>query len=160
MQLVDVRLGGPGARYALNAYGLTTAELVVRPAESPRGVVRLEHAQVGAFRDSPALWLGRSARGSVLVDGFTYGALNDTRSADARKRLHWFERVSNGYSPALYDQLAAAYQRAGQDEMAETVLIARQHRRYAAAGPAGRIWGALQRWTVGYGYRPWLAVCW
>ena len=28
------------------------------------------------------------------------------------------------------------------------------------AGPAGRVWGALQRWTVGFGYQPWLAVCW
>jgi len=68
--------------------------------------------------------------------------------------------VSDGYSPATYDQLAAAYVRSGLDEMSETVLLARQHRRYAAAGRTAKIWGALQRWTMGYGYRPWLAVCW
>lgn len=160
VQVTGARLGGPGARYALNAYGLTTAELVVEPAETPRSIFRLDQAQVGAFRDSMALWFGRSARGSVLLDGFSYGALKDTRIRDARRRLDWILRVSDGYSPASYDQLAAAYQRAGLDEMAELVLIDRQHRRYAAAGRTARIWGALQRFTVGYGYRPWLAVCW
>jgi hypothetical protein len=160
VQVVGARLGGPGARYALNAYGLTTAELVVELAETPRGTVRLEQARVGAFRDSPMLWLARSAKGSVLLDGFAYGTLNDTRVVDVRKRLDWIVRVSDGYSPEHYDQMAAAYQRGGHDEMAELVLIERQHRRYAAAGRTARIWGALQRYTVGYGYRPWLAVCW
>lgn len=160
VQVVGARLGGPGARYALNAYGLTTAELIVELAETPRGTVRLEQARVGAFRDSPMLWLARSAKGSVLLDGFAYGTLNDTRVVDVHKRLRWIVRVSDGYSPEYYDQLAAAYQRGGHDEMAELVLIERQHRRYAAAGRAARIWGALQRFTVGYGYRPLLAVCW
>jgi hypothetical protein len=96
----------------------------------------------------------------VLLDGFAYGALNDTRSVDVRKRLHCIARVSDGYAPAFCDRLSAAYQCARQDEMAEPVLIARQHRRYATTGPAARIRGALQRWTVGHGYRPWLAVCW
>lgn len=68
--------------------------------------------------------------------------------------------MSNGYSPASYDQLVAAYQRGGLDEMAELALIARPHRRCAAAGRTARVRGALQRYTVGYGYRPWLAVCW
>lgn len=160
VQVVGARLGGPGARYALNAYGLTTAELVVQLAETPRGTVRLEQARVGAFHDSAMLWFARSAKGSVLLDGFSYGTLNDTRVVDVRKRLRWIVRVSDGYSPAYYDELATAYRRGGRDEMAESVLIAKQHRRYAAAGRAARIWGALQRFTVGYGYRPWLAVCW
>ena len=34
------------------------------------------------------------------------------------------------------------------------------HRRYSELGRAGRVWGFLQRWTVGYGYRPWLAIAW
>lgn len=37
VQVVGAWLGGSGARYALNAYGLTTAEIVVEPAEAPHG---------------------------------------------------------------------------------------------------------------------------
>jgi hypothetical protein len=64
------------------------------------------------------------------------------------------------YAPGPYEQLAAAYRRAGDEELSEQVLIARQRRRYAEAGLLGRVWGTLQSWTVGFGYRPWLAVCW
>ncbi len=67
--------------------------------------------------------------------------------------------MTDGYAPGSYDQLASALRRAGREEWAEQVLIARQRRRYAAAGRAARIWGVLQRATVGYGYRPWLAAC-
>lgn len=159
VQVVDATLGGPGARYALNAYGLTTTELELRPAGRPDGIVRLEQAQVETFRDSEHLWRD-SAVGDVLLAGFVYGSLNDTRVIDVRTRLRWIERVTGGYAPGSYDQLAAAYRRAGHDDLSEQVLIARQHRRYAEAGRAAQIWGGLQRFTVGYGYRPWLAVCW
>lgn len=159
VQVVDATLGGPGARYALNAYGLTTAELELRPARRPVGAVRLEQARVGAFHDSENLWAD-TAVGVVLLDGFVYETLNDTHVVDVRMRLDWVERVSAGYAPGSYDQLASAYRRGGHDERSELVLIRRQRRRYAEAGRTARIWGALQRWTVGYGYRPWSAVCW
>jgi len=64
------------------------------------------------------------------------------------------------YAPGPYEQLAAAYRRVGDEEQAQRVLMARHRRRYAEADPVERIWGVLQRWTVGFGYRPWLAVCW
>lgn len=161
VQFVDATLGtSPAngfARYALNAYGLVTAELVIRPATAPGGAVRLAQARVGSFADSAPLW---AAIGGVILDGFDYGKLNDTRVIDVHTRLRWVEQVMPDYVPGPYDQLAAAYRRAGDDDLSEQVLMTRQRRRYAVAGPAGRIWGSLQRWTVGYGYRPWLAVCW
>lgn len=129
-----------------------------RSGRDPRGTVRPE--RVGAFRDSSMLWLARSAKGSALFDGFAYATLNDTRVVDVHKRLHCIVRVSGRYSPQYCDQLAAAYQRGGRDEMAELVFIERQHRRYAAAGRTARIRGPLQRYAVGYGNHPWLAVCW
>jgi len=92
VQIVGARLGGPGARYALNAYGITTAELVVELAETPRGVVRLEQAHVGAFRDSATLWSGRPAIGSILLDGFVYETLNSTGGVDVHTRLRWIGR--------------------------------------------------------------------
>lgn len=161
VQFVDATLGGPPerafARYALNAYGLATTELVLQPASPPGGAVRLTQARVGSFTDSENLW---NARGGLAIDGFDYAMVNDTQVVDVRTRLHWLEQVMPDYAPGPYDQLAAAYRRAGHDDRAERVLVARQTRHYAEARIAGRIWGALQRYTVGFGYRPWLAACW
>jgi hypothetical protein len=159
VRFVEAVLGGApgGARYALNAYGLATAELVVQPAAAPGGAVRLTQATVGSFADSAALW---EASGGVDIDGFGYQLLTDTRTVDVRARLRWIEHVLPDYAPGPYDQLAAAYRRTGHEDWAEDVLVARQTRRYAEAGIAGRTWGQLQRFTVGYGYRPWLAACW
>ncbi len=159
VRFVGATLGGSprGARYALNAYGLATAELVVQPAAAPGGAVRLTQASVGTFADSALLW---DAAGGVAIDGFRYDLLTDTRTVDVRTRLHWIEQVMPDYAPGPYDQLAAAYRRAGHEEWAEHVLVARQTRRYAESGIAGRSWGVLQRLTVGFGYRPWLAACW
>ncbi len=158
-QFVAARLGtAPDvSRYALNAYGLTTADLVVAPADPPGGCVRLEQATVGSFTDTAQLW---DAAGGAVVDGFRYEVLVDLPPVDLRSRLRWLEQVIPDYAPGPYDQLAAAYRRAGHEDRAERVLVERQRRHYAEAGPAGRIWGWLQRFTVGFGYRPWLAVCW
>lgn len=119
--------------------------------------MRLTQARVGTFTDSEKVW---NARGGVAIDGFDYGSLNDTHVVDVHMRLRRLEQVMPDYAPGPYDQLAAAYRRAGHDERAERVLVARQTRHYAEAGIAGRIWGGLQRYTVGFGYRPWLAACW
>jgi hypothetical protein len=144
-------------RYALNAYGLVTPEFVLQPAEAPAGRVRLAQARVGTFSDSAELW---HATGGMDLDGFDYQKLNDTRLIDVRTRLKWLERVTPDYAPGPYEQLAAAYLREGDDGLSEQVLMARQRRRYAESNLIGRIWGRLQEWTVGFGYRPWLAVCW
>lgn len=161
VRITDVDLGGSpapaAARYAINAYGLRTAELVVAPLRPPDAAVRLSQAKVETFADSEALW---HARGGLVLDGFDYEELNDTRVVDVHKRLSWLERVQPDYAPGPYEQLAAAYRRAGDEELGEQVLIARQRRRYAEQGAAGRAWGQLQWWTVGFGYRPWLAVLW
>ncbi len=161
VQIVDATLvGRPGtgfARFALNAYGLATAELIVLLAAAPGAAVRLAQARVGTFTDSAQLWA--AVRGVDLV-GFSYEQLGDTRGIDVRTRLGWLGQVTGDYAPGPYEQLAAAYRRSGDEEQAQRVLMARQQRRYAEADPVERTWGSLQRWTVGFGYRPWLAVCW
>jgi hypothetical protein len=158
-QFVDATLGTSVelTRYSLNAYGLTTTDLTLLPARAPAGVVRLASARAGSFTDSPLLW---AAEGGVAIDGFDHQLIDETRGDDTRQRLGFIERATSDYAPGPYEQLAAAYRRAGHEDRAERVLMARQVRRYAEAGPASRIWGWLQRWTVGFGYQPWLAVCW
>lgn len=159
VQFVDAVLGPPegDVLYALNAYGLDTAELIIEPRSAPNGRVRLTRARVGTFTDSALLW---AAVHGVDVDDFDYQTLTDIRVIDVRTRLRWIEQVADDYAPAPYEKLAAAYRRSGDEEQAQAVLFARQRRRYAATGPVERVWGQLQRVTVGYGYRPWLAVCW
>ena len=110
-QFVDARLGTTPATslYALNAYGLVTTDLVVEPAVAPGGAVRLTQARVASFSDSPLLW---DAQGGFLIDGFDYQLMNDA-GADLRERLARLERAVPDYAPGPYDQLAAAYRRAG-----------------------------------------------
>ena len=100
--------------------------------------VRIEHeGQVvvldpGMFTDAEELW---AAEGGVTVDGFDYQTIDDTRITDTRRRLHLLEQATGDYAPGPYEQLAAAYRRAGHEERAERVLMTRQIRRYAEAGP-------------------------
>lgn len=161
VQFTDAVLADPpdGGRavYALNAYGLATSELIVVLTEPPRAPVRLARATVATFADSAALW---EAAGGVDVDGFEYATLYNARAIDVRTRLRWIRRALPDYRPGPYDQLAGAYQRAGDVELAQTVQMERQRHRYSSSRSVARTWGWLQRRTVGFGYRPWLAVSW
>ncbi len=141
-QFVDATLGTSVelTRYSLNAYGLTTTDLAILPALAPAGGVRLASARVA--RSPTRLW---AAEGGVAIDGFDYQLIVETRGDDTRQRLALIERATHDYAPGPYEQLAAAYRRAGHEDRAERVLMARQVRRYSEAGPASRIWGWLQR---------------
>ncbi|WP_297661229.1 hypothetical protein [Pseudonocardia sp.] len=103
------------------------------------------------------LW---DARGGVAIDGFDYALLNDTRVIDGQMGLRWVEQGAVDYAPGHHDRLAAAHRRAGHEDLAERVLVARRPRRYAEAGVADRIWGALQHRPLGCGHQPWSAACW
>jgi hypothetical protein len=155
----DATLGGPGrsTQFALDADGLVTPELTVRPGQAPIGRVRLTKARVRSWTDNESLW---QADGGIDVDGFEYAALG--AGIPVKDRLRWLESTfgRRQYLPGPYEQLAAAYRADGREDEAELVMMARQRRRYASLGVAGRVWGELQRLTVGFGYRPWLAVAW
>ncbi len=76
------------------------------------------------------------------------------------ERLDWIGREPAGYLPQPYEQLATWFRRIGHDDDARRVLLAKQRHRRATLGPAGRVWGWVLDWTVGYGYRPWGAGLW
>ncbi|MGB6162707.1 MAG: hypothetical protein WCF33_13330 [Pseudonocardiaceae bacterium] len=157
------RLGGPGPGVAaLRARCLTCQELSLRFAEPPRGEVSLAGVVASSLFDDKQLW---STDGTVDIEDFQYQSLTASPEVDVDTRLRWLNGVLPGYDPSPYDRLAAAYRDSGHDDLADTVLLAKQRHRHTARGPAGRVWGWLQEWTVGYGYRPWrvalwLAVCW
>ncbi len=153
------RLGGPGGDIALNAYGLTVSQLVLRLSEDrvPVGRVLLTRVAATTVMDGPGLW---AATGGVDVEDFTFRSISSTPHVDVRTRLRWLREVQPDFAPGPYEQLAAVYRDGGEEELAQRVQLEKQHRRYSELGVAGRVWGFLQRWTVGYGYRPWLAIAW
>ncbi|WP_433266796.1 hypothetical protein ACQPZF_41835 [Actinosynnema sp. CS-041913] len=153
------RLGGAGSDIALNAYGLTVRQLVLRLSEDavPVGRVVLRRVSATAVLDGPGLW---AASGGVDVEDFTFGSIASTPHVDVHTRLRWLREVQPDFAPGPYEQLANVYRTGGEEELAQQVQLEKQHRRYSELGRAGRVWGFLQRWTVGYGYRPWLAIAW
>jgi hypothetical protein len=150
----EVTLSNP-AGVALDLERLRADTLILLPKTPPKGTVYLTDANVNTYSDSQATWPP-----DLRLGGFTYGALHASPEVDATKRLRWLEHDPGGYIPQLYEQLAAAYRKAGRDEDARKVAIAKQRRRRQVLHPASKVWNSLLYWTVGYGYRTWQAVLW
>ncbi len=129
--------------------------LLFLPRAAPVGRVDLIHARVGVLLDSEDAWPEQ-----IALDGFIYDALRERHKVPAGARLSWLEHSEGGYTPQLYEQLAGVYRRAGRDDDARQVAIAKQRRRRAELNWPGRAWNSLLRWTVGYGYRTWQAAVW
>jgi hypothetical protein len=79
-------------------------------------------------------------------------------SDDPAARLDWILHAEEGYLPEAYDQLAAVFRRAGKEEDARDVAIAKQRRRREQLRRPARWWNHFLDWTVGYGYRTWRAI--
>ncbi|GHB75414.1 oxidoreductase [Streptomyces viridiviolaceus] len=133
-------------------------------ARTPSGTVDLRGAQVSHLHDSDRSWPD-----VVELDGFVYGSVKVDEAGERREavgrrdsvahRVAWIRR-SPGYSPQPYEQLASWYRKAGHDDDARRVLLAKQRHRRRTLHRAARVWGHLLDATVGYGYRPWLAGVW
>ncbi|MBP2475574.1 hypothetical protein JOF53_004446 [Crossiella equi] len=151
------RENGEGTEIALNAYGLSAQQLVLRFGRKPYGRVLLTRANVVSVTDGKLLW---QATGGVELEDFAYQGIAADPDVDVKTRLAWLRAVVPDYAPGPYEQLASVYRDGGHEELAERVLLEKQRRRFAELGIAGRLWGLLQEVTVGYGYRPWLALLW
>jgi hypothetical protein len=129
--------------------------LVLRPLVPTQGIVNLTDAHVDTFYDSEATWPEQ-----LRLVGFTYEALVATPEVDTKARLRWLGRDPTTYTPQLYEQLAAFYRKAGRDDDARKVAIAKQRRRGKSLNWPGMWWNSLLYWTVGYGYQTWKAGLW
>ena len=134
----------------LTLRGTSADVLDLTPQEPPQGLVDLTNAQVGAFHDDRATWPGE-----LNLRGFAYDTL-ENQDANVQDRLGWLKRDPDGYTPQIYDQLASAYRRAGNEPAARKVAIAKQRRRRSRLDPLNWVWYI----TVGYGYRTWWAAIW
>jgi hypothetical protein len=141
--------------YALHLQELRAGVLVLRDLTEPPAQVQFTGARVATLLDDPTSWPSKA-----WLDEFAYDALFERSPVSARRRLGWLARHPTRYSPQPYEQLAAVYRRAGRDEDARTVAIAKQRRRRRTLGLAGRLWSLLLDGLVGYGYRTWLAGVW
>jgi hypothetical protein len=146
---------------ALNAGRLHVDDsLIWRPA-TVLGGIDFRFARVGIWADTKAAMYFPAA-----LEGLQYDAIHQEPASPALfARLGWLALDPYGYSPLPYVQLASVLRAGGHDRQARKVLIASQQVRRAQ----GRNWltrtgrqslSAGLRWTVGYGYRPWLALVW
>ncbi|AQS71530.1 hypothetical protein [Streptomyces pactum] len=159
-------LNGPPDGYgpSVEAVLVQAVDFDFRLARPPSGIVDLRGAQVSYLHDSDHSWPD-----VVELDGFVYGSIKLDEAGERReavgrrdsvaRRVAWIRR-SPGYSPQPYEQLASWYRKAGHDDDARRVLLAKQRHRRRTLPPAARVWGHLLDATVGYGYRPWLAGVW
>ncbi|MER7258814.1 oxidoreductase [Streptomyces parvus] len=159
-------LNGPpdGGGPALAGMLMQAVDFDFTLARHPSGTVDLRGAQVSYLHDNNHSWPD-----VVELDGFVYGSIKVDEAGERReavgqqdsvsRRVAWIRR-SPGYSPQPYEQLAGWYRKAGHDDDARRILLARQRHRRRTLHPAARVWGHLLDMTVGYGYRPWLAGVW
>ncbi|WP_028661406.1 hypothetical protein [Saccharomonospora saliphila] len=161
-------LAGDTDKLALDASDASADEFALTPGIPPHGRVSLRNAHCGTLTDNAALW---QADGHLELDGFRYDALDEPiglrDDAAVLRRLRRVHDALDGYRPGPYDQLATMLRASGNEEHADTVLLAKQQYRYESLargyrvfGFGVRVWSWLQRWMVGYGYRPVRALAW
>jgi hypothetical protein len=117
---------------------------------------------VDVLQDDETTWAG-----SYELDGLRYGGLAASNHAkqhrwerhpDSAARLRWLRGASDGRAAQPYDELAAHYRHIGHEGARRRVLIRKQRVRREDLGFLGRVWGYIQEWLVGYGYRAWQAL--
>lgn len=172
LQFTFATLRGSGNALELTAARIGDVMLDFR--ERPSGALDLSRAQLGGLIDGAE----PSWPDSLQLDNCTYTRLIATADDPVRERIGWgsgrrwwavgrrsspkrpgwLERAP--FRPQPYEQLGAFYRRQGRDSDARLVAIARERRRRGELSPAGKAWNLFLQWTVGYGYRPWLAGLW
>jgi hypothetical protein len=125
---------------------------------TPRTVLDVEDAEVGALWDDPQSWPGP---GHLLINGLVYKNFGEAPD-DARVRLRWLALQPPGYRAQPFNQLAGVLHNDGREIEAVTVMIAKRdtRRRFGGLTFAERAWQLLLKVTIGYGYRPLRALWW
>ena len=141
------------AGIALSLQRIQVEEVLLRPGDPIDGAVDMSYARIKLLRDDPLSWAPR-----YQLDGLTYDMIEPPLTAG--ERLKWLKRDTDGYLPQPYEKLAETYRSLGHDGERRSVLLAKQRHRRTTQSVPHRIWGYAQDWTVGYGYRPFLAGAW
>ncbi|MET7670871.1 hypothetical protein [Micromonospora luteifusca] len=121
----------------------------------PPATLDMTNVSVQVVTDNPSSWPG-----VIVLDGFAYDRLSSPRPVSVHERIKWLTRGDAAYRPQPYEQLIAAYRRAGQEHEARVVGYRKQHARAKEIRGISKIWSGILWATVGYGYRTWLAFVW
>ncbi|MFC9976793.1 hypothetical protein ACFVH6_38430 [Spirillospora sp. NPDC127200] len=152
LSLRDARLSNKD-KTALSLQRLQAEEVLLRPAEPVDGVADLSYARINVLRDDHKTWPER-----LQLDGLQYENLQPPM--EARHRLDWIRRDTDGYQPQPYERLAQTYRSLGLDADGRSVLLAKARDRRKTQGLPRKIVGWFQDVLVGYGYRPFRAASW
>ncbi len=148
LALKDAQLSNPG-ELALNLCQATIAHLLLPETTAPEGILDLRDAQVKHLEDA---W--PTVPYEAMIGGLVYETLSPvTRGVLAR--LDWLANAEGGYLRQPYEQLATILRRAGRDDDARRVAIAKETSRRPELKLTGRAWNYVYGLTVGYGYAPW-----
>jgi hypothetical protein len=180
---IDLTRLSVGGEFRLNTTELkgrpTAADLtngrfgtLVITGDPPAGFLDLTKAKADFFRDGEAArW--RTGGDVIILDEFEYRTIQMTK-VTVEEREQWLRRAMeasrrksgyahDGYLPQPYEQLAAAYVRAGDDRAARRIQLAK-HRQRNHATTWNRwytkVWNILQDVMIGYGYEPGRALGW
>lgn len=146
LRLVGARIGGR----------LTALDGHAFAAQAAGVVLNLSQARVGGDVLLPPDF----TPGLVQLDGFTYEGM--PRGAELADWLDLLARRTAHYASQPYLQLAAAHRGAGNERDVRRIHVARQRDllRRGDLAPGARLWHRLTGLTVGFGYRPAVALLW
>jgi len=132
-----------------------------RVSLSPTTLIDLSSTSVGTLWDDEADW---PLSPFLYLDGFVYKRIAAEAPMTAARRLEWLRRQPKNFRPQPYQQLAHVFEQAGLQGDATAVRVASEQEAYESAATGNlrrdgiRFWSFLLRWTIGYGYRPFLAL--
>jgi hypothetical protein len=141
---------------SVNLQQATVGHAAYMHPASLQGGLNLTRAQVDAWHDAKGTWPRQ-----IELEGFSYNSIHASDATVKDRLRSWLPQTS--YLPQPYEQLAAVYRQAGDESAATTLMIGEQRAR--RADHANRwirwpsvVWSAVLRWTIGYGYRPAMAI--
>lgn len=133
---------------------------IFRGIKKVAGLLICSGLEVDSLYDDQASWA--SAKGKVLLDGFTYRRFGSGSSTDAATRIAWLENqpdthLKGDFRPQPWEQLSLVLKQVGHFEASRSVSVAkhakmREAKRYVGGSKA---WDWIYGKSVGYGYRPW-----
>lgn len=144
---------------ALNLEHATLKSSFVLKPKAIEGSIDLTAATATEYLDNETARLTPSR-----LTGFRYESIRpEPPTVSAQDRAEWLRTDPDGYGPSGYTHLAEVLRKRGHSAEAKMILVESQRRRLRNSGPRRLFyspWSAIQRYTIGYGYRPWLAFAW
>jgi hypothetical protein len=108
----------------------------------------LRLARIGSLVDDKASW---PPTGKLHLNGLVYQDLYQEGSAHERDRIEWLLRQPD-FAPQPYDQLASVMKKAGKEDDAVEILIAKEWERPTTL--SNILWKFPFGPMIGYGHRP------